>query len=158
MNTRFLLVLLVACVLSLPQLAAAQRTVAAETTQETDDQDKKVKPHSGPIVQFKQLKVKKKAFEDSGYQKAILIKTEKDAKKYFDKETLAKVAKVVDMDARHIVVFAWRGSGRDSIRFDVMESYPEQVAFTFRRGRTRDLREHVKVFSLRKNVKWSVRK
>ena len=36
----------------------------------------------------------------------------------------------------------------------VMESFPEQIAFSCRPGRTRDLRPHVHVFALRSNVKW----
>ncbi len=123
-----------------------------------DDKDKKkVKPHSGPIVEFKKISVEKKAFEDATAKRPIVIKTEKEAKKYFNKETLAKVKKVVDFDARHILIFAWRGSGRDKLDYVVMESFPEQIACTYTRGRTRDLRSHVRVFSVRKNVKVMVR-
>ena len=160
MHTRILIAVALVIGLAIPTIAQDKTKTKVETKVEkkTDDKDKKVKQHSGAIVEFKELKVEKKAFEDSSRKEPLVIKSEKDAKKYLDKETLAKVAKVVDLDARHIVIFAWKGSGRDKITYEVMESYPEQVAFTFQAGRTRDLRTHIKAYSVRKNVKLSVRK
>jgi len=40
------------------------------------------------------------------------------------------------------------------LAYRVAESDPEQVFFTFRPGRTRDLRPHVRVFAVRSNVTW----
>ena len=44
------------------------------------------------------------------------------------------------------------------VNVNIAESYPEQVFFTYKPGRTRDLRPHVYVFALRSNVKWSVKR
>ena len=63
----------------------------------------------------------------------------------------------VDFSQQCLLVFAWRGSGQDKLDYSVAESFPEQVAFAYQPGRTRDLRPHVKVFAVRANVNWSVR-
>jgi hypothetical protein len=38
----------------------------------------------------------------------------------------------------------------------VKESFPEQIVFSYKRGRTKDLRSHLKVYVLRSDVKWAV--
>jgi hypothetical protein len=38
----------------------------------------------------------------------------------------------------------------------VKESFPEQIMFSYKPGRTRDLRPHLKVYVLQSNVKWAV--
>ena len=86
----------------------------------------------------------------------IVIKSLKAAAPYFEKEALEALKGAVDFDRQVLLVFAWRGSGRDRLAYDIAESMPEQVTFHFTRGKTRDLRSHVKVFALRSNVKWRV--
>jgi hypothetical protein len=71
---------------------------------------------------------------------------------------VAKLARQVDFEQQFVLLFAWRGSGQDRFRYTVAESYPEQVFFTYRAGRTRDLRPHVYVYALRSNVKWNVKR
>lgn len=87
----------------------------------------------------------------------LVIASEKEAAEHFAKDELAKLTKEVDFTKQVVLVFAWRGSGGDKLDYAVAESSPEQVFFTLTRGRTRDLREHIRIYALRSNVKWSVK-
>ncbi len=110
-----------------------------------------------PIVAVKNVRPKKTVFDISGRKKPIVIQTAKQAAEHFAGDQLEALSKQVDFDKQLVLVFAWRGSGQDRLDYVVMESFPEQVRFTYKPGRTRDLRPHVYVFALRSNVKWSVR-
>ena len=96
-------------------------------------------------------------FEGGGWKKPLKIESAKQLADHFDKKSVADLEKIVDFDQQVMLVFAWRGSGQDELSYVVAESYPEQVTFSHQKGRTRDLREHVKIYVLRKNVRWSVR-
>ncbi len=82
------------------------------------------------------------------------IESLEEAAKTFDAKSLANLKKQVDFDKRFVLVFAWSGSGQDHLDYVVMESFPEQVRFRFRAGETKDLRDHYRVYSLRKNVRY----
>ncbi len=86
---------------------------------------------------------------------ALLIKTAQEAGEFFDAAQLEKLVDQVDFNKQQVLVFAWQGSGQDRLTFEVAESYPEQIFFRFKAGRTRDLRSHTQVFSLRANVSWT---
>ena len=75
--------------------------------------------------------------------------------KYFKKDAIKTIKKSIDFTKQKLVVIAWQGSGRDSMNYVIKESYPEQILFDRKRGRTKDLRSHLRVFILRKNVSWS---
>jgi hypothetical protein len=110
-----------------------------------------------PIKQLEKVVPKRSVFEGSSWKKPLLLKSEKEAAEHFDAEELAKLNKQVDFAKQFVLLFAWRGSGQDRLDSAVAESYPEQIFFTYAPGRTRDLREHVRVYALRANVKWSVK-
>jgi hypothetical protein len=74
-----------------------------------------------------------------------------------DKATREKIAKAVNLKTHDLLVFCWQGSGEDKIEYVVLESYPEQIPFTMKRGRTKDLRTHTELFAVRKNVRWSAK-
>ena len=44
--------------------------------------------------------------------------------------------------------------GRNELSHVVAESFPEQIFFSFKAGRTRDLRSHIHIYALRSNVTW----
>ena len=69
----------------------------------------------------------------------------------------AASAAAVDFKKQFVLVFAWQGSGGDTLSYHVLESYPEQIAFMRKPGMTKDLRSHAKVYALRSNVKWRVK-
>lgn len=110
-----------------------------------------------PIKDLSGVKPQPTVFNVAKATAPLVIASEKDAAEHFDKDELAKLAKEVDFTKQVVLVFAWRGSGGDKLDYAVAESSPEQVFFTLTRGRTRDLREHVRIYVLRSNVKWSVK-
>lgn len=98
----------------------------------------------------------KSVIKDSLWNRPIIIKSSEDAARYFEEDALEALDKAVDFKKQFVLVFAWQGSGGDKLSYLVMESYPEQVVFMRKPGRTRDLRPHAKVYALRTNVKWRV--
>ena len=109
-----------------------------------------------PIVPIKVVPAKS-VFKNSSFNKPIVVKSKEEAVKHFGKDAVATLGKAVDFKKQILLVFAWRGSGGDQLNYSVAESFPEQIFFSRKFGRTRDLRSHAKVFALRSNVKWSVK-
>jgi len=108
-----------------------------------------------PIVAIKVVP-ERSVFKNSAWDKPIIIKSNTDAVKHFGKDALNTLGTTVDFKKQFVLVFAWRGSGGDRLTYNVAESYPEQIFFSLRRGRTRDLRAHTKVYALRSNVRCRV--
>jgi hypothetical protein len=109
-----------------------------------------------PIVAIKVMP-EKSVFKDSAWNKPIVIKSQEDAAKHFDKNALEVIAKQVDFKKQIVLVFAWQGSGGDRLSYAILESFPEQVPFSLTPGLTDDIKSHAHVFALRSNVKWSIR-
>ncbi|KPK50543.1 MAG: hypothetical protein AMK72_01970 [Planctomycetes bacterium SM23_25] len=107
-----------------------------------------------PIQAIKGVKPKPSVFRAAGRSQPLVIRSEKEAAEHFAHADVAALKKVVDFNRQIVLVFAWRGSGQDRLTYGVAESYPEQIFFTFRPGRTRDLRPHVRMYALRSNVTW----
>jgi len=101
--------------------------------------------------------IQETCFDRSGWKKPLVLGSQEEAANHFDAEELAELKRQVDFAQQFVLLFAWRGSGQDRLDAAVAESYPEQIFFSYAPGRTRDLREHVRVFALRSNVKWSVK-
>lgn len=108
-----------------------------------------------PIKQLQNVVPKRTAF--GNVKKPHILRGEKDAAEFFEEGELAKLKQQVDFSKQFVLLFAWRGSGQDSLDCAVAESYPEQIFFTYKPGRTRDLRQHVRIYALRSNVTWSVK-
>ncbi len=108
-----------------------------------------------PIKALKDITPKRIVFDEAGKKTPIVIRSESDAEKYLVPDELKKLGKQVNFGKQIVLVFAWRGSGQDRLEYSVLESFPEQIVFSFKPGRTRDLRPHVRVFALRANVKWN---
>lgn len=111
-----------------------------------------------PIQMLKGVRPNSSVFKGSSRRKPLVIKSEKEAAEYFSKDALAALQKQVDFEQEVLLIFAWRGSGQDRLLFDVDESYPEQISFRYKPGRTKDLRQHLYLFALRSNVKWRASK
>ena len=107
-----------------------------------------------PIQLLKDVQPLAVAFQKAGRDKPIVIRTKKEVASYFSAEEAGKLTKRVDFDKQNVLVFAWKGSGQDNIEHSVLESFPEQVVFQFKPGRTRDFRPHVRVYVVRSNVRW----
>ena len=102
-------------------------------------------PTVPPIQAVKGVKPKPSVFKAAVRGKPLVIRSEKEAAEHFADADVATLKDRVDFKQQIMLVFAWRGSGQDRLTHTVAESYPEQVFFTFRPGRTRDLRPHVQV-------------
>jgi hypothetical protein len=107
-----------------------------------------------PIKEIKNVKPRLSVFKAARRKKPLEIRSEKEATAHFQEKDLARLKKQVDFDKQIVLVFAWRGSGQDKLQYRVLESFPEQIVFKIKPGRTRDLRPHVRIFVLRSNVKW----
>ena len=110
-----------------------------------------------PIALVKDAKPKDSVFENAQWNKPTLIKTEEEAARHFDKEALASLKKQVNFKEQQVLLFAWKGSGGDKLEYAVAESFPEQIFFSYKAGRTDDIKSHVFVYALRSNVTWKVR-
>ena len=106
----------------------------------------------GPAIT--KVDIRPSKIEFSRWNTPVELRSLEDAKKHFEGDALDQLKAKVDFGNHILLVFAWRGSGQDKLDYVVMESFPEQIAFSRRPGRTRDLRPHVHVFALRSNVKW----
>ena len=104
-----------------------------------------------PIVEI--AEVKAAAFTLDGARRPLLLQSSAEAAAYFGENDLAVLKDKADFSKQKVLVFAWRGSGQDRIEYEVLESFPEQIRFSYQPGRTRDLRPHVKVFAVRSDVK-----
>lgn len=109
-----------------------------------------------PVCELKDLVPRPGVFDVATWRTPLVLDSAADAARHFDEANAAALARQADFAAQVVLVFAWRGSGQDRLNAAVAESYPEQVFFTLRPGRTRDLREHVRIFALRRNVAWKV--
>lgn len=107
-----------------------------------------------PPIKSVAVKPNDSIFKAATRDKPLVIKSAADATKHFPAEGIATLKKEVDFDKQIVLVFAWRGSGQDKLSYSVLESFPEQIVFNFKRGRTKDLRPHTLVFVLRSNVRW----
>ncbi len=107
-----------------------------------------------PIFEVGRIEPERSAFLPRGWARPQVLESSEDAKKFFDAQAAAKLVAQVDFEKQLVLLFAWRGSGQDQLEYTVAESYPEQVTFRYVPGRTRDLRPHVSIYALRKNVTW----
>ncbi len=107
-----------------------------------------------PIQAIKGISPKPSVFKVARRSLPVVIRSEAEAGEHFPDVAVAALTKRVDFKQQIVLVFAWRGSGQDRLTYAVAESYPEQISFTYRPGRTRDLRPHLHVYALRSNVTW----
>lgn len=68
------------------------------------------------------------------------------AEKYFD-----HLPPEVDFDSEQVVIFAWNGSGQDRIDYEKID---DVYHFVFKRGQTKDLKQHIKIVSVPKKNEW----
>jgi hypothetical protein len=60
----------------------------------------------------------------------------------------------VDFAKEKVAVFAWAGSGQDKVAAGEVKD--KTAVFTYTRGLTRDLRQHVKIFAVPKDAEVKV--
>jgi len=76
-----------------------------------------------------------------------------------DEDAQKAITKNVDFKKEYLVVFAWSGSGGDKVSFETKKGKEgEEAVFTYKRGLTRDLRGHFKVFALPNKTTYNMAK
>jgi|GEM_PF-2143912 len=72
-----------------------------------------------------------------------------------DAAAVEAIQKAVDFKVEQVLYFQWAGSGQDKLTFDFGEGdKATDVTFSYKRGLTRDLRQHKKLFVLPKDSKY----
>ena len=106
-----------------------------------------------PIQDITDIKANDQIWKVAKRGVPLTLRSKSEAAKYFAEPQLKRLLKNVDFQKQTLLVFAWRGSGQDKMTYAIAESFPEQITFKITPGRTRDLRPHLKIYALRKNVK-----
>ena len=106
-----------------------------------------------PIQDITDIKANEQIWKVAKRGVPLTFHNKSEAARYFAEPQLKLLLKKVDFQKQTLLVFAWRGSGQDKITSTIAESFPEQITFKILPGRTRDLRSHLKIYALRKNVK-----
>ncbi len=115
------------------------------------------KPALTPLQELTGINPTQEVFKESRRNKPLVVESPEAAGKYFADGDLTKLKGQVDFKQQKLLIFAWAGSGQDQLTFTVAESYPEQIIFQYKRGLTKDLHKHVRLFALRSNVQWSTK-
>ena len=105
------------------------------------------------MKELKELTVRESAFRNARPPQPTAVRSDEEAEKLFEGESLAAFRREIDFSKEQAVVFAWQGSGQDRIKAENTKSGP---LFDYEPGRTRDLRQHTVVFVLPKNDSWAV--
>lgn len=75
-----------------------------------------------------------------------------------DAEARAAIAKQIDFKQSKLLWFQWAGSGGDKLTAEAkVIDNKGVVVFTVQRGRTRDLRQHHRLFAVGSALEWQVR-
>ena len=106
-----------------------------------------------PIQDITDIKANEQIWKVAKRGVPLTLRSKSEAARYFAEPQLKLLLKKVDFQKQTLLVFAWRGSGQDKMTYTIAESFPEQITFKILPGRTRDLRSHLKIYALRKNVK-----
>jgi len=118
--------------------------VPAALADEVEPKEKKVVARE---LEVKGLPAARGAFEE------IKITSKEDVEKTFGKDVGEAILKQVELKREFLVFFRWAGSGGDKLE---MSQDKGSVTFTLTRGRTNDLRLHVKLFALPKKTEYKV--
>ena len=91
--------------------------------------------------------------------KPTVIENRPSLVKIFTAEALPRIDKQVDIGKQVLVFFRWSGSGQDRLTYTIQKQAAKtKVVFSHRRGRTRDLRRHARLFAIGRHVTWEVSK
>ena len=106
-----------------------------------------------PIQDITDIKANEQIWKVAKRGVPLTLHSKSEAARYFAEPQFKLLLKKVDFQKQTVLLFAWRGSGQDKMTYTIAESFPEQITFKILPGRTRDLRPHLKIYELRKNVK-----
>jgi hypothetical protein len=111
-----------------------------------------------PVSVVRELTVKSASgIEGGNATMPTKITTAEELKKAVG-ESADAVAKDVNFEKEYLLVFKWRGSGQDALAASTEAGDKSTAVFAYTRGRTKDLREHFKVFAVAKGTEWKMAK
>lgn len=124
--------------------------------------DAKKTRKSPAVTLLKEIAPEESAYKPGRPMQPVVIRSEKEAAAVFSAESLVELNKKVDFARQLVLLFAWQGSGQDQLSHDMsavladdVVARPQQVVFSFEAGRTRDLRQHARVYVLQSDAKWT---
>ena len=82
---------------------------------------------------------------ENGY---VFLDNKNKAQGFFD-----PIPPEANFDRQNIIIFAWKGSGQDKIDYEY-DNIGKIHNFVYKRGLTKDHKEHVKIISINKEEKW----
>ena len=89
-----------------------------------------------------------------GFSKPTIIASpEQLAKSIKGEAAVAAIKKSVDFEKDVVLYFAWAGSGQDKLTSSMDVDTDGFVTFTFAPGKTRDIRQHKKLFAIPQDAK-----
>jgi hypothetical protein len=116
--------------------------------------DDKADPKDPKAPKAREISVKGLPTERGGFGKPAKMDTEAEMKKIVLDETAQKeISKQVNFKKEYLLLFRWAGSGGDKVSFTTKDG---EVTFDFKRGLTRDLRMHSKLFAIPKDAKYKL--
>lgn len=99
----------------------------------------------------------KRGFPKGKAEQPLAITTQAELAKAFPEEDWqTKIKKDVDFAKEKLLFFTWSGSGMDKITPKAEKGEKPTVVFQYRRGLTRDLRSHFRLYALPKDAEWKV--
>jgi len=93
--------------------------------------------------------------EAEGKGEPVKIASDEELTKAVGEEAAKAVAKSVDFKKQYLVFFQWAGSGQDKLTASSETADKKTtVTFTKKLGRTKDLRQHAKLFAINKDAEY----
>ena len=94
-----------------------------------------------------------------GIDKPRTLKTSDELEEAFGKEKAGELLNRIDLEKKQLVIFRWAGSGQDELFANLEgEDDAEQLVFGYRRGMTRDLRQHARYYVVERGQEWKIEK
>jgi hypothetical protein len=102
-------------------------------------------------IPLKELRLERP--KDAGLRPLEIRSDEELARVFPFKESQETIKKEVDFNRHKLVFFSWAGSGQDRLTASVgEEGGKKEVLFGYQRGRTKDRRQHARLFVVRKDI------
>ena len=133
-------------------ILAAMFTCSVMLAEDKKDEKKDVKPAVKEIA-TKDLKLK---FPEKGKAtEPTTIKSEEElAKDPVVGSAADALKKQIDFEKQNLLVFAWAGSGGDKLTASIGAEDKKSIVYVeYIRGLTRDLRQHIHLFAVPKDLK-----
>lgn len=114
-------------------------------------------PAAGSPITALEILPEFNAVSSAQWSEPTVIKFKENTTQYFGPAALLQLDSLVDFGRQQLLLFGWQGSGRDQLNYELTDLNAGHIYFSLKKGMTRDLRQHSKVFVVNSNVSWSVR-